>query len=276
MIYIGTLGRMIGIKCPASQQVTNADRYSFETTLEGRVKAQARPIGRRVWALGHSDATTPADTAILQDFANGAWGIGPFLFISAEAPVTNLLTPAVAEGRESQPTPSNVLATNPEYAVIAGGPVQLGDSDWAPASLTVNPTYGVITFNLGIIPALEGVTVTGSVWVKGAGASVRLYWYNANGTYMQVTPAAGGGAGDKFTRLSVSARPPAGAAGVRVGVTQAVAATRPALTWTEKLQPWANGRGCEKAVVHDASNTLTLAALGQVYESSSFTVTEVG
>lgn len=276
MIYLGTLGRMIGIKCPASQQFTNADRYSFETTLEGRVKAQARPIGRRVWELGHSDATTPADTAILQDFANGAWGIGPFLFLPAEAPVTNLLTPAVAEGRESQPTPSNVLATNPEYAVIAGGPVLLADGGWAPASLTVNPAHGVITFNLGIIPVLDGVTVSGTAWVKGAGASVRLYWYDANGTYMQVTPAAGGGVGDRFTRLSVSAKPPAGAAGVRIGVTQAVAATRPALTWTDSPQPWANGRGCEKAVLHNASNTLTLAVPGRVYESGSFTVTEVG
>src|SRR5690625_4816542 len=96
MIYLGTPGRMVGISCPAEQRLATAERYSFQTTLEGRVKAQVRPIGRRTWDLRLPRTSSPSEVAALAAFADGAWGAGPFWFVSADAPVVNLLSPGAA------------------------------------------------------------------------------------------------------------------------------------------------------------------------------------
>lgn len=273
MIYLGTLGRMVGIKCPASQNVEAEDRYSFNTTLEGRVKAQARPVlGGRSWSLQTSDATTPEDAATIMGFANGEWGAGPFVFISADAPVTNLLTPDEA----------SCLYQSPNANIRRGGPVNLGADGWAGQSIQhLDPAGGSeIYFSTGQTPVLAGQPVTGSAWIRGDGARVRLYWY----TEGSVTPMAGTvssatiTAGDGWKRATVTGTPPAGAVGVAVVAQYAFQAARPAITWTSEMFPLAAGEGCPKAVLHGASKSLVLAGRGrgQQYANLSYTITEVG
>lgn len=270
MIYLGTLGRMVGIKCPSSQSVETAERYGFDQTLEGRVKAQAKPVGRRTWNLQLSQATTPQDHSALSAFANGVWGAGPFYFVSADAPHTNLLTPQASSCAET------AFAT-----AKPGGPVNLGADGWAGASLTT-PTADANGMYFGnsteLIPVLPGQPVTGSAWVQGAGARVRLNWCDINGDYMFQFVASSNTATSTMSRLSVVGTPPPGAVScslLAVGPA-GMRATQPAVTWGNELQPWADGQGCKKAVVSAFSRDQVLAVPGNTYSNVSFTVSEVG
>lgn len=269
-IYLGQLGRMVELKCPATQQVSTADGFTFEETLEGRVKAQARPFQRRTWSLGTSDATTPAQQATLLGFVAGEWGPGPFVFVSADAPVTNMLSPAAA----------NCLETLTSANVIAGGPVNLGSEGWAGSSWsTVNPAVGGIYYGTSYVPVAPGRRVTGAAYVMGAGASVQLYWYDSSNTFISASVSAPEGVAGTMKRISVSGLPPAGAASCRLVSVSASQGARPAITWTSEVFPWAAGEGCPKAVVHGASKSLVLASRdlrGGRYANLSYTVTEVG
>lgn len=271
MIYLGTLGRMIGIKCPASQNVETEERYTFETTLEGRRKAQAKQAARRSWALRTTDATTPAETAVLTQFAQGAWGPGPFQFVPADASHTNLMTP---DG-------SFTIDEQPSSHVLRGGPVDLGADGWAAQSLVSDdPLVNFEMFgSLAYTPVLPGRSVTASAWISavpGSTARVRLYWYDANTVLLggllsrEVSPSEG------MVRASVTGVPPAGAVSCRVVTLRAARLARPAITWTETVQPWAAGEGCRQAVVSAGSRDLVLAVPGATYSNMSFTVTEVG
>ena len=268
-IYLGQLGRMIEIKCPASQQVSSAERFTFQQTLEGRVKAQARPIGRRVWGLSSSAAMTPADQATILSFVNGEWGNGPFVFVSADAPVTNLLSPAAASC-----DPSTIANSG----VTAAGPLSTADG-WAGRSF-FNPNPGAnMYFGSTLTPVIPGIPVTGSAYVVGDGAKVSIQFLDSTGAIISATPSPGSGVAGSTKRLNSTATPPPNAASARLFTTGSSQAARPAITWTSVPFEWAAGEGCPKSVVHAASKDLTLASRevrGGRFASINYTITEVG
>lgn len=265
MIYLGTLGRMIGIKCPSSQSVEHEERYSFQTTLEGRRKAQARPRGPRTWSLQTSDATTPEQAATLMQFAYGAWGPGPFVFVSADAPHTNMLTPSVSMCEPSE---------NYEPNVTPGGPMATPEGMAGRSYL--NNGSGLIIFGRDRSPVVQGVPVTGSAYVLGDKAYVRLNWYRADGSLLSQTNSPLRSELGIVQRMHVTGIPPVDAAGVIVSVVDGLQACKPALTWGGDVMPWSDGQGCARAVVSGLSRSQVLAAPGNTFSNVSFTVTEVG
>lgn len=270
MIYLGTSGRMVGIKCPATQQLNLTERYSFEATLEGRIKGQALPVQRRVWNLSTSDATTPAQQAVLQGFANGNWGPGPFVFVSADAPVTNMLSPAAAASMENNGV-TNIMYT---------GPVNLGEDGWEARSISLIDPSGVgAVFGVDPVPLPPDGVVTGSAYLKGVTASLRLYWYDADGAFLSFNGTTDEDTAGTFVRMSITRTAPEGAASVRLVAQGFLTATRPAVTWGPHLYEWADGQGCSKAVVHGFSRSLVMASRlpsGGRYSNVSYTITEVG
>lgn len=260
-VYLGTLGRMIPIYSTPSAQIETEERYSFSTTLEGRRKARPKPIGRRTWGL-NAQFADPAEHSALSAFANGAWGPGPFVFVSADAAHTNLLTPAVASL-----DPSVIVATQ-------GGPVQLPDGSWAPRSVLGDGVGNVLFSSVRLPLPLSGPTSAG-VWVQGAGASVRLNWYNDAGGFVGSTTSTVSSTGG-WVWSTISATPPAGAVGVIVSANKASRATHPVLVWGSVPSVWSDGQGCEKAVVSAFSRDQVLSVRGNTYSNVSFTVTEVG
>lgn len=261
-VYLGTLGRMIPIYSTPSAQLETEERYSFRPTLEGRRKAQARPIGRRTWGL-NAQFADPREHSLLAQFASGAWGAGPFVFVPADAPHTNLLTPAVASL-----DPSEVTGTQ-------GGPVQLPDGSWAPRTV-LGDGVGNVLFGSTRSPVPPSGPVSAGAWVQGAGASVRLNWYDSSGAFVgsaisTVTSSSG------WVWSTISATPPAGAAGVIVSANKSSRATRPTLVWGSSTPSgWSDGQGCAKAVVSAMSRDQVLAVRGNTFSNVSFTVTEVG
>lgn len=267
MIYLGTLDRMIGIKCPSSQQVQTEDRYSFQTTLEGVRKAQVKARGARTWSLGMSEATTASDESVLSQFAMGAWGVGPFWFVSSDAPVTNMLTPEVSTCGPAAKIASVISLAGPQY---------LGNGVYSARSL-LNTDPGVIMyFGATRVPVVQGKRVTASAWVTGAGAAVRLFWYNAAGSLVSSNTSTLTATATTTVRSWVSAAPPADAVSCIVGAVSTSRASQPAITWSEALLPWAAGQGCPKAIVHEVSRSLVMATSAGVYGDLSFTVSEVG
>lgn len=266
LIYLGTLGRMIGIKCPASQNVEHEERYTFQTTLEGRRKAQVRPRGPRTWSLQTSDATTPEQAATLMQFAQGAWGPGPFVFVSAEAPYTNLLDPAAS-------TCDPKVVVMGSGSSLVGSPPMLTSAGWFPRSIMKDTVNGARFGDP--VPVLPGVPVSGSAEVLGDGGSVRLQFLDAAGALISAHDSLP--ASNMVERRFLTVMPPSGAASVQLWVTgPIVQAAAPTVTWTDSPRPWSDGQGCLKAVVHGASRSLVLTGPDRTYSNLSFTVTEVG
>lgn len=275
MIYLGTLGRMVELKCPSQQQLDMGDRFSFEPTLEGRIKGQAQPIQRRTWSISTSDATTPMQQAAILSFVHGEWGVGPFVFISTDALVTNLLTPSAAACQDFGPVTTNIQA---------GGPVEVSPGDWAGASVRSYAPESVgdgqeIYMGLDYVPVLPGQVVTGSAWLRGVDARMRLYFYGEGGGVPIGTQSSFYAGTSQWQRISVSAQPPAGAVSCRLVAWGVDQVTRPAITWTDSMFDWAAGEGCPKAVIHAASKNLVMASRdprGGRYANLSYTITEVG
>lgn len=270
MIYFGTKGRLIPVKCPSVQRVTDDDRYRFATTLEGKRKAQIIPGHRRVWDLTLGDVTTQDQVAVLRDFAAGAWGSGPFLFVPEEAPSTNMLPPGVA---------SCDPAAGMSPVNEADGPL-LTDEGWAPRSVTpVNPP-GFIHFGgeymSGAAPVSPGIPITASAYVTGDNAGVQVSWRDEDWNYLSSVSSSVRATASTVVRSHVTASPPAQAAWASVRAINAIRGSRPALTWTDRLAGFSDGRIAQKVVVDQTVSDLVYTTDDRTYQNLSFTVTEVG
>lgn len=276
MAYLGTLGRLVELRGINSQQVEAEDRYTFQATLEGRTKAQVRPVGRRKWELGTKDTTTPAQQGAIMAFVNGEWGNGPFVFVSADAPVMNMLSPLVAACDPSE-----------KWGVVTVGAPMLVEGAWTGRSYVANGSpnifFGTQVAGAAVpgerVPVIPGGTVTGSVYVLGVGGYCRVAFYNSADVLISQVNSTVVGSAAAPVRSWVSAVVPAGAVSCRVLAIGATQAVRPAVTWTNTLFPWADGQGCPKAVLHGASRSLVMAShdlRGGRYSNIGFTVTEVG
>lgn len=269
MIYLGSLGRMIGVKCPASQNVSSEERYSFRQTLGGVRKAQVRTVGRRSWSVQTSEATTPADANVLAQFANGAWGNGPFYFLSADALVTNALVPAA-----SMCMPGQYILTSGVTVTEAG---QMWTPDgWAARSFIKSTNNGLF-LGKDMIPVISGSSVTASAYVRGSGGSVGVAWYDSAGALISTAYSSVTAGASNVVRSWLTRTPPANAVSFRIMVNSSTQQTCwPAVTFTADLQPFGEGQGCVKAVVNGLSQSVTMAVAGMTYLSQSYTITEVG
>lgn len=268
MTYLGTLGRMIHIKCPSSLSTEHGDRYTLTPTVEGGVRAQVRPISARQWQIGWGDLSTPADLAVLQDFARGAWGAGPWWFLPPDALNANILTPRQAA----------LVEREQHDAWANGGPIVVSDGTTAPASL-VSTLVSSWEHVFSRLPVLPGKAVTWTAEVEGNGSAapqVAMAFYDSMGVNLGGYSGAGK-AVSGVQRVSVTATAPANAARVNVGIYSTVRRmARPQVTWADAPPPvFSDGRGCSAAVVHGVSEGLVLTVPTRTFMNAGFTVSEV-
>lgn len=266
-VYLGSLGRMIQIPYVSSQQLQSEERYSFQYTLEGRRKAQPKPIGRRTWGLT-ADRNRPNEHSLLSQFADGVWGNGPFWFLSADALITNILPPDVVSGDAS--------AIAYDSVVRPGGPLLTPDG-WAARSV-LNTVPGS-TLHVGgnlKVPVLPGTRVTAAAYVSGVNSAIRLYFYDFAGNQLSSAGSPVTGGAGVVVRSWVTVTAPANAVSAMVAAQNTSQACWPSITWSDGLLPFGDGQGCAKAVVHGFSRDQVLAVPGATYSNVSFTVSEVG
>lgn len=266
MEYLGSLGRLVGLRCNSEQRVSAPPRYSTSTTVEGRRRAQVIPTAARVWDISW-DLSDPGEVSELTAFTTGAWGPGPWHWIPVQAQQGNLLTPREA---------SLIEYVDVTGSWSPGGPVRDAEGAWSARSISSSLTgaYGQM-FNG--IPVLAGGPVTWAADVQGDGRSaLGLGFRDASGTLIAgvysdaVAPEAMG-------RVSMSGTVPDDAVSMHVGVRRGVTrVARPQVTWTDGPVPYSAGYGCRMAVVDGFSEDLIAANSFGTYSQASFTVMEVG
>lgn len=264
--YLGSLGRMVPIVCPADLSVDPVRAGSVTTTLGGRRFYRSAPRGHRSWSLRSSKLDGPGDLAPVALFANGGWGDGPFWWLSPWAARVNALTPS-----------GSVLAHAGLAGGVSAGPVQAADGTWFPSS-AVAPAAGVNGVGrsaLRMYTAVPtGTPYTASMYVS-AGQRVRVSEFDSTlgATLRSVESATVSGVG--LSRVAVSSTAGAGTTALRVDVLGAGVCAGAALNLTRTPTPWGMGDGCEDAIVSGGGINVTSLAYGP-YASQSYEILEVG
>lgn len=255
--WIGTLANMHEFLWPVSLQESVPTRYELQKAA-GKTWAfvSSPPSARtREWSV-EIDGTN-ADTSVLRSIMHGAYGPGPFYFISEVASLTNALTPAQS------------LLTG----VSNGGSVTTADGGHAPASLV----GGELVVLADKVPVLPGEPLTVSVDASGA-------------TELTVQPrtitgANAGGAkvvkakGELMQRIhAVIPSMPATARYVTISARGYNQLTRPQVVWAEEPSVWDVGGGADSVILLEGSSSFTQFELytRDFWRSMSLTIKEVG
>lgn len=263
MEYLGSLGRLVPLRCSSREQLQRQPRYVEEFTVEGHRRVQVLPASPRAWDV-QWELGRPGQVAALAEFVSGAWGRGPWHWVPIQAQSGNLLTPREA-----------VLLDRFGHSSLSdAGPVRASDGAWSPRSVSVDLASGWVFMTARNLPVLPGVPVTWAADVEGAGPQIQLTFYDDADTQMSAHLSSAGGPG--LSRVSVTAVAPSRAVYARIGVRSTVTrVTRPQVTWTSSPVPWSAGHGCPSAVVDGLAEDLLAASRHGTYSNVGFTVMEV-
>lgn len=254
--YIGELGRMHKILWPTPVKVTNPTRYEVQSAPSRRWAFVTTPAWarRREWSLDVS-GTNREVTGLVQLVA-GAFGSGPWRFISDEAAVTNVLTPA-----------ESMLAgiANGGYVDGVGGPA---------AASCVGGGEVVIAQS---VPVPAGSPVTVSVDTTG-------------GTVLTLQPvnAAGRPVGNArveraqrqvMHRLQVTIPVfPAAAVALKITASGYTTLCLPQVVWLDSCPRWDMGAGADSVIIEETTTTYTEHEFWtqDTWRIMSLTIKEVG
>lgn len=253
--YLGTTARMVPV-LPASSQsesaperfvvmATAARRWAFDTSRRGGI----RP---REWGVDLS-LLDAREMSLVDEFAQGAWGPGPFRWVSCAAHDTNVLTPG-----------QSTLAT-----LDAGSGMDTVDG-YAPRSV-LGPSAVVLA---ELVPVIPGHPVTVTVDVSGTATLTVVFRNGTGGVVSTQTRTASGVLAQRLTYTA-----PVVAATVRtvdVQVSGHIRAARPQVTWTTDARPWAPGRGAEQVIIQSGSTDPLVINRAGGYWSGQVSLIEVG
>ena len=260
--YLGQLGGLVPIPTASEISPSRPSRHRVSVSVEGEARAQLlpRPLSRS-WAVSNR-GVSPGEFDVINAFALGVYGHGPFVYVGADARSLSVLTPAQS------------ALTNMGPGFTPAGPVTVQG-----VSLPVSAAVSVPSSWRGLVdvPVVPGVPVTASVWVQSATGApiISVGWIVGGG--IPETFSVTGSSGGMWQRLSWSGVAPAGAAQLRLGVRSSVTAVAgPQVTWTASPVPYAMGRSAASVIVEDASATPSVLSPSASYVSASYTIREVG
>lgn len=261
-MILGKLGHMVDVACPSAERVDRAHLSSVFTSMGGYTSRQvAQWRSPRVWALswGARDLVGVGPVQALVD----AYGPGPFQFRPVHAANLNLLTPEVAV---LDPRGTDVSGSR----VVSLGPVRAGDGVVLHRQVT-RPDVGSVLLGLRasgdwiLTPLRAGKAVTVSVYARGAGSRLRVFWTDASGAWLsQSYSPLGVGSDGEYRRHVLTEVPPVGAVACRIEVRDCTGAACAAITETPDVKPWAPGEGVAQVSISQAASTDLVAAWGGV------------
>lgn len=236
--WIGRLGALREIRCPAPIEAPVDRQLSQRLNLAGMRSVQRAPRSARRWTLSMTWAT-PAEVAALVELESGSLAnpSTPTYWYDPFAAAVNMLRPNVASPGLWGDEPYTAVGGTLTYSVLDGA-LHLVDVS---AGQAVAPT----------VPVIEGRTYTASAYAS-ASSTVGLRWVDdAEVTLSTSTGSAGTG------RVSVTAAAPAGAAGVRAVLTPATTGNfnRVQLTETVAVIDWLPGEGIPRVSVSGLQRT---------------------
>lgn len=253
--YLGTTARMVPVAPASAQsevrperfvvQAAASRRWAFDTARRGGVQS-------REWAveLGLLDA---AEMSAVDEFVQGAWGPGPFRWVSCAAHDSNVLTPG-----------QSILAS-----LDAGTGVDTV-TGWSPRSV-LGPSPVLLAERVPVIP---GRPVTVAVETSGAATLTVVFRNGSGGVVSTQTRAAVGTLAQRITYTAPAVVSTARTVDVQVsGHTRA---SRPQVTWTADARPWAPGRGAEQVLIQSGSTDPLVINRRGGYWAGSVSLVEVG
>lgn len=253
--YLGTAARMVPVAPSSAQsegrqerfvvQAARSRRWAFDTSRRGGVQPREWGV-----SLGLLDAR---EMAVLDEFVQGAWGPGPFRWVSCAAHDSNVLTPG-----------QSILAS------LGAGTGMDTATGWSPRSV-LGPARVVLAERVPVIP---GRPVTVAVDTTGAATLTVVFRSAAGGVASTLTATATGTLAQRLT-LSTPAVP-ATARTVDVEVSGHIRASRPQVTWTREARPWVPGRGAEQVIIQSGSSDPLVINPSGGYWSGSLSLIEVG
>lgn len=264
--YLGPLGSLLQIKGVSAQPVSRERPMAVNMTMGGKRKGFLGVASRREWSVrvNVSDPLTLSGLSYLADF-----GQPPFVWLSPEATVTNVLSPRAA-------------ALQPgTYANATEGPLVTLPGGLVAKSVTPTGDFCTLSAMPGAngfepVPVIPGEPVTPSVYGRGATMRLVLGWRAADGTSLSTSTMAAVASANDWRRIHFTATPPAGAAFITFQVFGATTVAAPALTFSDRLLDYGPGAGCPKAMVSPLSDDVLSAVPGSVLKSAAFNVLEVG
>lgn len=265
MEYLGSLGRLVPLRCASTESVGSGDRYVSQTAIDGSRRVQVVPGTPRSWSVDW-DLAYPGEAAALQGFTSGAWGYGPWHWVSVQAQHENLLTPREAMLLDFWPT-----------GVLSVGGSIIVNGVRSPLSLLHNRSSGWTTVFRNV-PVLPGRAVTWSAEVNSAGGvAPRLVLTLIDAAGATIGNTYGTGAvSSAVQRVSVTVTPPSNAVAMHASLDYtATRMIRPQVTWTDGPVDYGPGHGCRSAVIDSPSQAVILSTRTESYSTHGFTVMEV-
>lgn len=265
MEYLGSLGRLVPLRCASTERVGATARYLPQTAIDGSRRAQVVPATPRTWDVSWG-VETPADVAALSAFTSGAWGNGPWHWVSVRAQHGNVLTP-----REAM-----LLDFWPTGALTVGGPVHVNGVR-APRSLLHNRTSGWSPV-FRDVPVVPGRPVTWAAEINSAGVfAPRLVLTLVDAAGATISNTYGTGAvTSAVQKVAVTVTPPANAVAFHASLDYtATRMIRPQVTWTAGPVEYSAGHGCRSAIVDGMSEDVILSTPSRTFSSVGFTVFEL-
>lgn len=263
MMWLGPLGGLVPIDCATTLTPSRGPRVVTVETVGGHRRAYRLPrTPARVWDV-YVDTTSPLEVDKVAGFAEGAWGEGPFVFVSDEAAALNVLTPGQAD-----------FSAPMDVAYVSSGPVVVGGMHLpASAVVSIPSSWRALA---DYIPVVPGLPVTVSVWAQSVTGAPQFTIVWRSGTALDPTSqTVTGSAGGMWQRLTWTGTPPAGTTAVRIGARASVTALAgPQVSWTPGPVEWAAGRGADSVVVTEHQGTPVYLA-GPHYYELSYRIEEV-
>lgn len=265
MEYLGDLGRLVPLRCASTESIGSEPRYVVRSTVEGARRAQIVPGMPRTWSVDW-DLAHPGEGAALQGFTAGAWGPGPWHWVSVQAQHENLLTP-----REAM-----LLDYETSGYLALGGSVHVHGIR-SPLSLLHNrASYFTPVFRN--IPVLPGRALTWAAEINSSGGvAPRLYLRLLDANGATISNHYGTGAvSSAVQRVSVTVTPPSNAVSIIAGLDYTTTRMiRPQVTWTDGPVEYGPGHGCRSAIIDAPSSSVLLSTRELSYSNHGFTVMEV-
>ncbi|MEU2418972.1 hypothetical protein ABZ546_14445 [Brachybacterium paraconglomeratum] len=253
--YLGTTARMVPVAPASAQSEARPERFVVQQAASRRWAfdtAQRGGVQGREWAVELS-LLDAAEMSAVDEFVQGAWGPGPFRWVSCAAHDSNVLTPG-----------QSILAS-----LDAGSGMDTA-SGWSPRSV-LGPSPVKLAERVPVIP---GKPVTVAVDATGS-ATLTVVFRNAAGGI--VSTQARYASGTLAQRLVFSAPSVLSTArSVDVEVSGHVRAARPQVTWTREARPWVPGRGAEQVVIQSGVADPVVINPAGGYWSGSLSLIEVG
>ena len=245
--YIGTTANLLPLEWVQGVRMSQGGRHSIQESASRSwvfVSHGSRRPPSRTWEV--TLIASASTLANLEALANGAFGDGPFRWVPEGAYITNAATPAQSL------LPDGVGGS---LAVVDG---HVGRSSLGPGDATLAAGVAV----------LPGQPVTISADASGA-STVTGTFRNATGSV--VGAISGTSVGALMQRVSATApAAPSTARTIDVSISGHVAAARPQVTWTRRLQPWGPGGGATSVVIEslDSAPRHLDGARGLLYDTS--------